>query len=170
MKLKLLVILVLLLHRPTVQYSCDIATFREHIPSHTVPFNSNFNCVFKLGSIDSLIKSADIVVIDFWFTGCASCRKSIPELEEIYNEMSIKKVKFYGITAYDDEVKINNFKSKVAVQYPLLQVTSDVTQKYYVTEYPTLMIFNKGKPALTIEGYSSLFKGQVKKKLESLVK
>ncbi len=168
MKRKLFVILLLCL--PAVQHSFAAATFDKSRQDKEVRWISNVKGCQSFVSIDSLIKSADVVVIDFWFTGCAPCRKSFPDLEEIYHEFYTPKVKFYGVTAYDDEAAIISFKSKVDVPYPLLQVAPEAPQQYYITEYPTLIIFYKGKPALTLEGYSSLFKSQVKTKLALLTK
>ncbi len=170
MKLKFLLLLPMLVLGPSAKhYFVDEALGRVNTGNNCLVLNAP-DLAGPLNSLDSLIKSSDIVVVDFWFTGCASCRKAIPELEEIYAEFYKKKVKFYGVTAYDNDEKIKNFKTKVSVRYPLLQISSEVTKKYYISEYPTLMIFSKGKPALTIEGYSILFKSQVKAKLDALVK
>lgn len=124
----------------------------------------------KLSNIDSLLQSADIVVIDFWFTGCPPCVKATPELEALYKKYGSSKVKFYGLTAFDDDAQLENFKSKVSVTYPLLQITSEVNLKYSVMDYPTVKIFQKGKPALTLEGHTELFKSQVEEKIIALLK
>ncbi len=124
----------------------------------------------KLSNIDSLLQSADIVVIDFWFTGCPPCVKATPELEALFEKYGSSRVKFYGLTAFDDDTQLENFKSKVKVTYPLLQITSEVNLKYSVMDYPTLKIFMKGKPALTIEGHTELFKSQVEEQIKALLK
>jgi thiol-disulfide isomerase/thioredoxin len=120
----------------------------------------------RLDTIDSLLQTSDLVIIDFWYAGCAPCRKSIPEINEIYKEYDSKKVKIYGLNARDEIEQINRYKEMMKVMYPLIQVSSFVIQKYYVSEYPTLMIFKKGKPVMTIEGYSSLLKQQIKASLD----
>ncbi len=124
----------------------------------------------RLENIDSLLLSADIVIIDFWYSACGSCRKSMPEINAIYKEYNSKKVKIYGLTPYDEMDKINSFKEALGVKYPLLMVSSAVIKKFYVSEYPTLMIFKKSKPEQTIEGYSALFGKQIKSRLDELLK
>ena len=124
----------------------------------------------RVNNIDSLLQSSEIVIIDFWYSACGPCRKSIPEINAIFKEYVAEKVKIYGLNPYDDSAQINSFRESMGVMYPLLPVNSVVIQKYYVSEYPTLMIFQKGKVVLTIEGYSVLTGKQVRTKLESLLK
>lgn len=128
--------------------------------------NIKFENYIRLDAIDSLLQTSDIVVIDFWYAACGPCRKSIPEINAIYKEYASKKVKIYGVNPYDDPEQINSFKETMGVNYPLIPVSAMVIAKYYVSEYPTLMIFKKGKAVLTIEGYSALLKKQIKNCLD----
>ena len=169
MRLNVLFLLPLLLCWPATELHFIGGNTTDGISQ---PISNRTNAVansIQLNSLDSLLKSSDIVIIDFWFSGCGSCRKSMPELNEIYDEFLKKKVQIYGINPIDDVTKIEKIKTQYAVKYPLIQVSSEVAQKYRVEEYPLLMIFQKSKPVLTLEGYSALFEKQIKDKLSALV-
>ena len=59
-----------------------------------------------------------IVVLNFWATWCAPCRKETPEFVAL-QEQYADTVQFVGI-AIDDEEPVREFADSYAVNYPLL--------------------------------------------------
>ncbi len=124
----------------------------------------------RLNSIDSIIRNGKIVVIDYWFMGCAQCKKTIPDMDGIAREYAPKGVKVYGLNPIDDPAKVKTYHSTKGLFYTMYAITTEVAQKHYVYDYPTVVIYKNGKPALTIEGSSALLHQQITDKLNELLK
>jgi thiol-disulfide isomerase/thioredoxin len=138
-----------------------LASFISPVPVHQQPARVN--------TLDSFVNASKIVVIDYWFMGCAPCKKSIPDMNSIALSYSSKGVKFFGLNNTDDIEAIKNFKLSQNVSYPLYAITPDLAQKHYISEYPTTVIYKDGKVALTIEGYTALFHKQITEQLNDLL-
>jgi thiol-disulfide isomerase/thioredoxin len=92
---------------------------------------------FKLSSL-----RGKYVVLDFWGSWCGWCIKAIPNIKKYYEKYK-GKLEIVGVDCNDTEV---NWKNAVAkYQIPWLHVknekdANDVTLKYGVMGYPTLVI------------------------------
>ena len=80
------------------------------------------------GTFDEVIKSNDLILIDFWAEWCGPCKKVSPILNEIEDEFNIK----IGKINVDDNLK----KSK----------------EFSVISIPTMILFKDGIPVHTITG------------------
>lgn len=82
---------------------------------------------------EEVLKSAELVVVDFWAPWCGPCRKLGPVLDEINNEMN-NKIKI---------VKINTDENlKVATEYS-------------ISGLPSLLVFKNGAPVERLVGLMS---------------
>jgi len=79
-------------------------------------------------SFDSVLKSHDLVLIDFWAEWCGPCKKISPILDEISQERGL----WVGKLNVDE----NPIKSS----------------EYSVTSIPYMVLFKSGKPVKTIVG------------------
>ena len=79
-------------------------------------------------SFDGVLKSHDLVLIDFWAPWCGPCKKISPILDEISNERGL----WVGKLNVDE----NPIKSS----------------EYSVTSIPYMVLFKSGKPVKTITG------------------
>ena len=79
-------------------------------------------------SFDNVLKSHDLVLIDFWAPWCGPCKKISPILDEISNERGL----WVGKLNVDE----NPIKSA----------------EYSVTSIPYMVLFKSGKPVKTITG------------------
>jgi thiol-disulfide isomerase/thioredoxin len=59
------------------------------------------------------------LVINFWATWCAPCRREIPLLESLYTEWAGRNVEVVGI-AVDYREKVAAFANQLKIPYPLL--------------------------------------------------
>src|ERR1035437_6360766 len=104
---------------------------------------------FTLSSTDGKnIRLSDykgkVVIVDFWATWCAPCRKGIPDLIEIQKEFG-KKVVVIGISLDTDSKRdVVPFMQKFGINYPITYGTLEVTQQYGGVEaIPTSFIIDK---------------------------
>ncbi len=82
-----------------------------------------------------------IIVLDFWFTSCAPCVATIPELN--YFAKQYPEIVFLSIS-FEEEPVLNDFLSKVIMYYPVGSDTSrSVIKAFGVHSYPQTFIINK---------------------------
>ena len=79
-------------------------------------------------TLDEVIKSNPIVLVDFWAEWCGPCKKISPILDEISNEFNLPLAKL--------NVDENPIKSK----------------EFSVSSIPTMILFENGVPIKTIIG------------------
>src|SRR5262245_28876975 len=77
-----------------------------------------------------------VVVINFWATWCAPCKKEIPDLSKLYMQYKSKGVVVLGILHQDNpsQADLLNFQSDYEMEYPVVRQSSDVLVSY---EYPS---------------------------------
>lgn len=83
-----------------------------------------------------------VVVLNFWFIGCAPCRVEMPGLNKLVDEFSGQDVVFIGF-ALDKPEELRNFLKEVTFKYQIVAEASAITALYGVSAYPTHVIINK---------------------------
>jgi thiol-disulfide isomerase/thioredoxin len=92
-----------------------------------------------------------VVLLDFWATCCAPCMTEMPLLETLSKELREKDVVVLGIDVREEKDIVSEFIGKGKYTFPILLTTDDeVTDRYKVTAYPTLVVVN---PAGRIADY-----------------
>jgi thiol-disulfide isomerase/thioredoxin len=79
---------------------------------------------FALQSLDGRLTSIKSwngrsLVINFWATWCAPCRREIPLLEELSSEWASRGVTFVGI-AVDHRDSVRSYAQELRIPYPIL--------------------------------------------------
>ena len=95
---------------------------------------------------------AELVLLDFWGTWCAPCRKSIPHLIEIQQTLGGKKVQVVGIAcertpAKDRAANVAKSLKELKINYPVLISSMDgtcpVQDAFQIQFYPTLVLVDR---------------------------
>lgn len=99
------------------------------------------------------------VIVSFFATYCEGCKKELPELEKLYEELTNEQVKVdIIIVATDPEgtpVVKPYFDKNPTTLTVILDRFKATTKKYGVVDLPTLFLINPaGKIAFTIDKYS----------------
>jgi thioredoxin 1 len=79
-------------------------------------------------SLDTVISSNDLILIDFWAEWCGPCKKVLPILQELSDE----GVVLIGKLNVDDNPQ--------------------KTLEYSIFSIPSMVLFKGGKPVKTIQG------------------
>lgn len=100
-----------------------------------------------------------VVVMNFWYAGCAPCRVEVPELIALAKKYKSQKVQFVGVNVRDSAATAAAFERKFKLTYPsivdtengsvLLSFTGVVTPQSVPT---TLVIGRDGKVTARVLG------------------
>lgn len=86
-----------------------------------------------------------VVVLNFWATWCAPCRKEIPDFMELHKELNDDGVLFAGISL-DEEgwEKVRPYAEDMGINYPLMVDDGSVSREYGpIRAIPTTFVINK---------------------------
>jgi thiol-disulfide isomerase/thioredoxin len=63
----------------------------------------------------------NVLILDFYATWCAPCRKSIPHLMAFHEKYGPRGVRVVGLNVggADDRIKVSGFAKELGIQYPL---------------------------------------------------
>jgi thiol-disulfide isomerase/thioredoxin len=95
---------------------------------------------------------ADLILLDFWGTWCAPCRKSIAHLIEIQRTLGGKKMQVVGIACErtppkDRALIVARSRNALKINYPVLISTMDgtcpVQDAFQIQFYPTLVLLDR---------------------------
>ncbi len=113
-----------------------------------------------------------VVLLNFWYTGCAPCREETPALQAAYSRLAGQGLQIIGVNVRqnerngpDGEADIQRFIDQYKVSYPIaLDVDSQVDRDYQVYVLPTsVMIDRNGNvryllfSAITTQDVEALF-------------
>ncbi len=85
-----------------------------------------------------------VVVLDFWSTTCAPCRRQMEELDAIWRELEQKDTVIIGVATGGENVsEVVEFKKNKRIPYPLVVDPGTAAHAYKVRSLPTLYILDK---------------------------
>ena len=126
------------------------------------------------GTLKSSQLTGVVVVMNFWYAGCAPCRAEAPDLVALNKEFTGQTVQFVGVNVRDSAATANAFERKFNIVWPsivdsttgsvLLAFTGVVTPQAVPT---TLVIDGKGRVTARVLG--KIEKGTLKALIKTAV-
>ncbi|MFV0320282.1 MAG: TlpA family protein disulfide reductase [Microbacterium sp.] len=108
-------------------------------------------------TITSADYAGDVLVVNFWYAGCAPCRSEADDLEAVHQEYADQNVQFLGVNIYDQAPTAIAFAEEHGVTYPSLIAIDDAQLKLaFVDAVPltavpvTLVLDTQGRVAARI--------------------
>lgn len=98
--------------------------------------------------------NSDYILLDFWFSRCAPCIKSFPELQDLYLKTERKKFEIVGISIDQDSEKElwKNTISKYKLSWLNINDSkSIVAKKFAIVNYPTKILIDKDKKIIIVD-------------------
>ncbi len=110
----------------------------------------------------------NVIIVDFWYTHCPPCVRSMPHLSELQEKFGSKGLKIFGLNSVDNQPRslhnLDVFLGKRNLAYDIILTKPEVDIKYKISGYPTMYVIGKdGKIAFVEVGFD-------KEKLETLTK
>jgi len=117
-------------------------------------------------------KGKKVVVLDFWATWCPPCRRAMPIVQEVSNELKDKDVVFLAVNVDEDKAKVPDFVKNAGITLTvLLDTDGKVANSYNVTSIPRMFIINKnGIIKAGHSGFSAEMKEELKKEILEALK
>jgi thiol-disulfide isomerase/thioredoxin len=109
-------------------------------------------------SVTSAEYVGNVLVVNFWYAGCAPCRAEAPELEQVYTETSPQGVNFLGVNVRDQAATVDTFNSRFGITYPSIIDQDGQIQLAFASQVPpnavptTLILDKQGRVAARILG------------------
>ncbi len=94
-------------------------------------------------NLKTLLKE-ETIVLNFFATWCPSCRKELPQLEEISQGYGSKGVKIIGIDIGESRERVLDFARRYGIDYPiLLDQRGEVARTYGIYGVPSKVLVDK---------------------------
>lgn len=90
-------------------------------------------------------QTGKVVLVNFWATWCAPCRKEIPDLIDLYSEYKSEGLLIVGVSTDEDgRSVVTPFVEKESINYPIVTDTSKTIQSQFDSMYglPTTYVVN----------------------------
>jgi thiol-disulfide isomerase/thioredoxin len=120
---------------------------------------------------------ANVVLLDFWYTGCGPCRYALPFLRSLQSKYGPKGFTVVGLDPMDEELPIVKYvlKSELLTNPEILIGRNVSDTMFGVRAYPTLILLDKDRRILYTQvgyakGVEEEIEGEVKKAIASAVK
>ncbi|GAA3617285.1 TlpA disulfide reductase family protein [Flavivirga amylovorans] len=111
-----------------------------------------------------------VVVLNFWFTTCAPCKKEIPQLNELKEKFKDEDVEFIAV-ALDLEYKLSKFLRNTPFKYDIVEDGRWIASKFDIKSYPTNIIIDKnGVYRFVKSGYKPDITEAMSYKIEQFLK
>lgn len=93
-------------------------------PSRGASAETRMRPEFSLPDIDGTLQNVSAwdgkaLIVNFWATWCKPCRREIPLLNEMHDELAARDIQILGI-AIDDPAAVRDFAGQVEISYPVL--------------------------------------------------
>ncbi len=110
-----------------------------------------------------------VVLINFFATWCGPCRKEVPDLVNLHNNLRSKGFSAVGLAVGSDPEGVAKFAAKYGINYPVAMYGKDEVEKYgTVSAVPTTFLVDRqGMIAGGAEGL--LDKDSLEKKILELL-
>jgi thiol-disulfide isomerase/thioredoxin len=139
-------------------YIAGDGTVTEIVPenrSEPITFSGTSETGTTLDSTDYL---GNVLVVNFWYAGCAPCRAEAPALEQVFQATKASGADFMGVNVRDQAATVVTFDKTFGITYPSIVDLDGQAQLSFASNVPpnavptTLVLDAQGRVAARILG------------------
>lgn len=139
-------------------YIAGDGTVTEIVPENRtepITFTGTSETGSTLASGDYL---GNVLVVNFWYAGCAPCRAEAPSLEKVYQSTKADGANFMGVNVRDQAATVVTFDKTFGITYPSIVDLDGQAQLSFASNVPpnavptTLVLDAQGRVAARILG------------------
>jgi thiol-disulfide isomerase/thioredoxin len=113
-----------------------------------------------------------VVVLDFWFRGCAWCIRGMPEMKQLSIEFEGQPLALFGVNLDEKEGNARFVVDALKLNYPTLrngEIGEGIDKKYLVTGGPTVIVLDgRGIVRHVHVGFSPTLRGELEDEIRNL--
>jgi len=112
-----------------------------------------------------------VIMINFWASWCAPCRKEMPLLEELYQRYKDGGFTLLGVNVEEDSSAAKDLLKEIQVSFPILFDSQNaVSQLYGVEAMPSTVILDRdGNLRFIHKGYQPGYEDEYQKQVRELI-
>jgi len=112
-----------------------------------------------------------VIMINFWASWCAPCRKEMPLLEELYQRYKDGGFTLLGVNVEEDSSAAKDLLKEIEVSFPILfDSKNSVSQLYNVEAMPSTIIVDRdGNMRFIHKGYQPGYEDEYQKQVRELI-
>ena len=96
------------------------------------------------GSLVLAQERGKVVLLNFWATWCIPCRREMPELQSLADELQGESFTLFTIDLQEDAATITPFRRELGLRLPvLLDEDGEVTRSYCVRALPATFLIDR---------------------------
>ena len=98
----------------------------------------------------------EVILMDFWGTSCPPCRRSMPEIEALHEELGDAfTLLSINVDGYDDRTPITHFLEESGIEHDVLIDNGRASVAYSVNRIPLIVIIDRDwRIARVFQGYT----------------
>lgn len=114
----------------------------------------------------------DVVMINFWASWCAPCRKEMPLLEDLYKKYNDLGFELLAVNVEEDSSQADKLLDDVHVTFPVLfDAENKVAKLYKVVAMPSTVIVDRdGGMRYLHRGYLPGYEVEYEKQIKELIR
>ncbi len=100
-------------------------------------------------TLSELLKSKNVVILNFWFVSCTPCKNEFPYFEEFYPQYS-DDVQLLALSHFDSESAIRQLQKDMGLTFPMVRENIGMQKGFNLSSYPTTVVIGQGMKILKI--------------------
>lgn len=144
---------------------CTVSVVAETGPDFTLKSNTGKN--IRLAEL-----RGNVVMLNFWASWCAPCRKEMPLLDGLSDRYGAAGFTLLGVNVEKDGTAGDKIIKELGVKFPILYDSeSKVSQAYNVDAMPTTVMIDKsGEIRYVNRGYRAGDEDKYRKQIRELIR